>query len=470
MRTMRWFSRPGLSLVLAAVVVLIGMAAGQPARAAPGYWRFTGYGTSPPQSQLDETDRGTRAMGRTSETRVTGAFQPASSGAGSVDLFFKNDNVDRKIYLTTLKFSFTTGVEMRALTQGQKIHFNGVLVMGGNALSKALPASGSGTIAAGNGDYFVTTNGAIDQSASGEGDFVVPNGGGAGDTLTFHAGGHLGSYGGLSGRIDINYEWVAGPAPQLSSVSGGAAGAAPSGGHADQSRQPPGPVDGADVLGSQLQVSEGDGRSQGVWTRRPGTNIFDAQWGEITDVIRLQSLSGNRVVFTRDGNGGTYTGTISSNGRSISGTASWYQPGWTWTAQIGGGGQAGARNGHDNQPPQTEQLLADVGNPAACGVTDTSTLDLSLAAHVTRVDIWYHWGSGESSVGYTLSGGGRRFTSGVLSRAECDPYQTAWCVARGAPDVTLAPGRYEFRLDRPSICQNAGSGGAGFIKAWGYGR
>jgi hypothetical protein len=93
-----------------------------------------------------------------------------------------------------------------------------------------------------------------------------------------------------------------------------------------------------------------------------------------------------------------------------------------------------------------------------------------VAAQVTRVDIWYHWAAGESSVGYTLSGGGRSLTNGVLSRAECDPYQTAWCVARGALNTALAPGRYEFRLDRASVCQNAGSGGAGFIKVWGYRR
>jgi hypothetical protein len=214
MWTMGWFSRPGLSLVLAAAVML-GMAAGQPAKAAPGYWSFSGDGTSPPQSQLDETDRATRAMGRASETRVTGAFQPAGSGAGSVDLYLRNDDVDRRGYLTTLNFSFTTGVEMLTLTPGQEIRFNGVLVMGGNALSMALPASGSGTIAADNGDYFVTTNGAIDQSAGGAGDFVVPSGA-PGGTLTLHVEAHLGSYGGLTGRMDIYYEWVAGAPPQAS--------------------------------------------------------------------------------------------------------------------------------------------------------------------------------------------------------------------------------------------------------------
>ena len=312
----------GRAVVTMIAAVIAATTLGASAQAEEGYWRFTGYSTTPPQAQLDEADRGMHQMGRAAETRATGAFQPADSGAGTVDLFFKNDDVDRRLYLTTLKFSFTTGVEMRTLTPGQKLHFNGTLVMGGNALSKAIPATGNGGVSAGNGDYFISMAGAIDQPASSSGDFIVQGGG---DTLTLHVMGHLGAWGGLSGTMHINYVWVPGAAPPLTIQS-------PPG----NPGSPP-----ADALGSRLDVNELNGLWIGVWTRRPGTSIFDAVWHssqypEVRDVIRLEFIVGDRIVFTRDGNGGRYYGTFSADRSTISGVASWYSSGMTWSARVGG--------------------------------------------------------------------------------------------------------------------------------------
>ena len=137
---------------------------------------------------------------------------------------------------------------------------------------------------------------------------------------------------------------------------------------------------------------------------------------------------------------------------------------------YGQGDHGGAPSGYDgNQGASaTERLLVDIGNPYLCGVTDTATLDLDRPTHLTRVDIWFRWQSDESSVGYTVTSGGEQVGGGTLQRAECDPYQGAWCVARDTPDVDLAPGRYEFRTARRGVCQNSGSDGAGFIKAYGY--
>jgi len=47
-----------------------------------------------------------------------------------------------------------------------------------------------------------------------------------------------------------------------------------------------------DVLGTQLTVKEVAGSTvyKGTWTRRPGTDIFDAKWGSITDVIDRKSV------------------------------------------------------------------------------------------------------------------------------------------------------------------------------------
>lgn len=312
----------GRAVVTMIAAVIAATTLGASAQAEEGYWRFTGYSTTPPQSQLDDTDRRMRQIGRASETRATGAFQPADSGAGTVDLFFKNDDVDRRLYLTTLKFSFTTGVEMRTLTPGQKLHFNGTLVMGGNALSKAMPADGHGAVSAGTGDNFISMAGAIDQPASSSGDFIVQSGG---DTLTLHAKGNLGAFGALSGEMHINYVWVPGAAPPLTvQPAPGNPGSPP-----------------ADALGSRLDVNELNGLWIGVWTRRPGTSIFDAVWHssqypEVRDVVRLESIEGARIVFKRDGNGGRYYGTFSADHSTISGVASWYSSGMTWSARVGG--------------------------------------------------------------------------------------------------------------------------------------
>ena len=306
----------GLGRAALAVIAVIVLAANMSAaaHAGTGYWRYAGFATRPPQSQLDAVKAG---PGRVFEQRVGGAFQPAKSGAGTIDLFFRADDADRRLYLTTLTFSFTTGVDMRALTAGQELHFKGVLTMGGNGLSKAIPASGSGKIAADNGDYFVTIVGAIDQTVGGAGVFKVPSGT-PGSSLVIYAAAYEASLGGLSGTLELHYQWEEGP-PPLS---------------ANQATQ-----DTFDALGSRMDVSELDGLWTGVWTRRPGTNIFDAAWHsanypEVRDVIRIESITGNKVVLTRDGNGGRYYGVLSSDGRSITGTASWYSSGMTWSARI----------------------------------------------------------------------------------------------------------------------------------------
>ena len=78
----------------------------------------------------------------------------------------------------------------------------------------------------------------------------------------------------------------------------------------------------------------------GTWTRRGDTNIIDAVWtnkntpGEWRDEMTIESVRGDQVVLFRKGMNGRYTGTISADRKSISGTASWYQPGQNWTAQI----------------------------------------------------------------------------------------------------------------------------------------
>jgi len=344
--------RLGKALLVAIAAIVLGTAASAPTQAATGYWKFASYATKPPQAELDAIMLNShKAMpDRAYETRVSGAFQPALSGAGTLDLYFKNDDVDRRVYLTTLKFSFTTGVDMLALTPGQKLQFKGVLIMGGNALSKAFPASGSGKMAADNGDWFLTTEGAIDQTANGEGVIVVPNGG-PGSSLIIYADGHEGAYGALGGKLEIYYAWAEGPVPPSADTAtesgpdlqGNNPG--PGDGQPSANEGPPddqgNPVLGGEILGPQINIAEIEGWS-GTWVRRPGTDIFDAEWHNVDgsvarDVIRIARLNGNEVELTRDGNGGVYYGTISPDGGSIVGTTSWYPEGKTWSGTIGGG-------------------------------------------------------------------------------------------------------------------------------------
>jgi len=89
-----------------------------------------------------------------------------------------------------------------------------------------------------------------------------------------------------------------------------------------------------------IHVDELNGLWTAVWTRRPGSDVFDAVWHSARyptarDIVRLESITGDKIVFTRDGfAAGRYTGTLSADGTYMSGSASWYAPEWKWSARI----------------------------------------------------------------------------------------------------------------------------------------
>ena len=87
-------------------------------------------------------------------------------------------------------------------------------------------------------------------------------------------------------------------------------------------------------LGNRIEINEID-EYFGEWTRIEGTDTFNAVWngGQVTDVIEIRSIDGNKVTLYRRGNGGYYYGTLNEDG-TIEGTASWYEPGWTWSGTI----------------------------------------------------------------------------------------------------------------------------------------
>lgn len=112
---------------------------------------------------------------------------------------------------------------------------------------------------------------------------------------------------------------------------------------AGRSMRPTGQDQSATTLGRRWSVHEevpGGRHWDGFWTRRPGTNTFDARWRDsqtgqyLTDTIELSEARGGTVRLFRHGTNGTYTGRIGPDGVSIRGSASWYPPGAFWTARI----------------------------------------------------------------------------------------------------------------------------------------
>lgn len=77
------------------------------------------------------------------------------------------------------------------------------------------------------------------------------------------------------------------------------------------------------------------GNWNGVWAVRDDGKTIDASWssGQITDVIDIQSIEGNKITLFRHANSGYYTGTISADGLTIEGTASW-KPGELWKVSL----------------------------------------------------------------------------------------------------------------------------------------
>lgn len=97
------------------------------------------------------------------------------------------------------------------------------------------------------------------------------------------------------------------------------------------------------------------GNLDGEWMVREDGRTIDASWsgGSITDIIDIKSIEGDQITLHRHGNNGYYTGTISPDGLSMSGTASWYSSGETWTATR-------------------SDALGNIGKPAVVGSTNVT--------------------------------------------------------------------------------------------------
>jgi len=115
-----------------------------------------------------------------------------------------------------------------------------------------------------------------------------------------------------------------------------------------------------------------------------------------------------------------------------------------------------------------EQQVVDIWNTAGCGYTDRASFEIDRPMFLSRVQLWVDWDKvpGSDVTDYRVTFDGQPAGGGLLRRGDCDPYQSNWCTADDAPKVKLMPGRYVVRMGHQAICQNAGSGGQGFIRAW----
>jgi hypothetical protein len=113
------------------------------------------------------------------------------------------------------------------------------------------------------------------------------------------------------------------------------------------------------------------------------------------------------------------------------------------------------------------ETLFENWNTAACGFTNKASFALEAPTYLKAVEVWYHWEPGEETVPYVLLQSGNIVKKGRLTRTDCDPYQQAWCNARGNVGAELPPGRVTIKVERSGICQNSGSEGQGFVRAIG---
>lgn len=106
--------------------------------------------------------------------------------------------------------------------------------------------------------------------------------------------------------------------------------------------------------------------------------------------------------------------------------------------------------------------LFNVGNKAGCNYTDFSNFSLSQPAEINRLIIWYNASIAGTDVVGELRGPGV-YMKLRFNTVGCDVYQSQWCSGHAVIHKTLRAGDYQVTIPQRAICQNAMSGGKGFI-------
>ncbi len=128
---------------------------------------------------------------------------------------------------------------------------------------------------------------------------------------------------------------------------------------------------------------------------------------------------------------------------------------------------------HEPEPPATvapattagmtsDKIIfeTDPGYIGACSLTDTAKWTFTSPLQVSLLQVWYNWGTGESTLAYTLKKDGQEFSSGTLIRADCDPYQGNWCNGNYKIGKPFPAGSYELALPIKKMCLEPGKTGA----------
>ena len=494
--------RRGAAAVLGLVAMLIAAA---PAEAA-GYWRYSRTEIKPTQAELDANYH---HAGSKTDAKIDAAFQVLYAGLGTVNLYFRTTDADDKTFTSRVLFTFRTSSDISVLVPGTDLDFTGTVQISSNFPG----AYAYGRVAGGNADYTVDTSAKVGKDGSGEGTMRVP-GGGPGSSFWIYGSAYLANDGALGGSVTVYYDWVEGTPPPPEPKPEPKPGPAPTPTGADfggnwTSNQGDMALgqDGSQVAGTynsdngQIQGTVSGDRLTGYWAEASSMMKCDVErlgsmyWGRIDWVMSADGThfdghwsycdeepthpwTGDRVggapsasdeSSARPGDDETGTNAPASDvtilspsndadGMTISGDNDDGAPG---TDDQGGGADWTAT------PAPDSRLLQDNWNRSACQMTDQVTLTITRPTRLDRFELWIKWPADTLSLPYRVLAGGSDVGGGEVHRGDCDPYQTNWCSGADNPRVKLAPGDYKIRLERKAICQNAESGHAGFLRAWG---
>ncbi|MBI4920558.1 MAG: hypothetical protein HY834_02320 [Devosia nanyangense] len=292
-------------LSLAGVALAAALCATPGSFAAEGYWRYVDTQFRPSEAELQVLGK---TPGRVDEKHVKGGFQPKFSGEGTLELYFKNDDVDRHIYISRLLVTYGASKDMSVLVPGDVIDVEGSVSFESNFPA----ANGRGTVAVDNGDYFVDVTVGGKGQASGKGSFKVP-GGGPGSTLRYIAGGYIGAYGGLGETMTNLYEWVEGAPPDTNPPDQGSPPSGKAGDFGGKWTTTEGDMDlaqsGSDVTGTYVQDNGrvagdvSDGKLAGYWGEDSS--------GVRCDTERLGTFYWGRIEWTLSDDGNGFSGSWS---------------------------------------------------------------------------------------------------------------------------------------------------------------
>jgi hypothetical protein len=180
---------------------------------AQGYWKYDSESFRPTNEYYATVKP---LPGHVYEVRVAGGLQ-----GGSIEQFFKTDNADRVVHLTTSTLTFGANTDLVTLVPLQKVVFQLGLAFSANEVVRANGPQwgyGTGSIAIDNGDNIFSVGTQPGATASGKGEGTIP-GGGPDSTMVIHVNSGLSQLGAMHTTLDIVYVWVAGTPPKPKSGS-----------------------------------------------------------------------------------------------------------------------------------------------------------------------------------------------------------------------------------------------------------